>query len=286
MQYMKNSNSVTKHIKALNTEMNGENAKVFYGDKATAMLKDYTNIDSAKVRTILSQNKKCAQNVYNLGWTMKCQSSQREHSSHYNEYTDNDCLGKLMGKKDYIYMDCVKQASDSGVYAPMKMQECMEFAQNWQNACKRREKVEDEYDTCEGERKLIVENGYDDIVLIVPSFKQPDFNEIPYKRVVQALMKKFGPARSSHQKITPNDEKWEVFYWQDGAWIVQVEIKVSGYTDDATVYHMDTYYMNFSACIAQQKFEEEKKQKEIAAQKAEEERARKAKEDKIKNFEL
>ena len=181
---------------------------------------------------------------------------------------------------------CMQSVGSAGAAAPWVMQGCIQQYENWQDICRRTRKVEDEYDTCEGEKKLILENGYNDIVLIVPSFKQPDFNDIPYQRVVQALLKKYGPARSSKRKITKDDEKYEIFYWLDGGWVIQVEVKVDDFTDTSKVYRLDTYYMNYPNCIAQAKYEQEAEQRRIAAELAEKERIRKAKEEKIENFEL
>ena len=141
--------------------------------------------------------------------------------------------------------------------------------------------------------KLYHENGnlkseteYKDIVFMVDSFEQPDLIGIPYQRVVEALLKKYGPARSSKRKITPDDEKYEIFYWLDGGWVIQVEVKLDDYTDTSKVYRLDTYYMNFPNCIAQTKYEQEEEQRKKAEELAEQEIIRKAMEEKIKNFEL
>ena len=284
MQYAKKCN-IAAHINKLSKEMSG-NPKAFYGNNATSILSDYTAIDRIKVRELLRQNNKCAENLANLGWTMKCEKSERKYGSHYDSYYDQDCLNRMSAWKEPTYIECLKSAGNAGMYYLPMAQQCQEAYDRWEERCLKREKVEDEYDTCEGDKKLIVENGYNDIVFMVDSFRQPDLKDIHYKRVVQALLKKYGPARSSKRKITKNDEKYEIFYWLDGGWVIQVEVKIDDYTDTSKVYRLDTYYINYPNCIAQTKYEQEAEQRRMLAEIAEQERIRKAKEEKNKNFEL
>lgn len=291
MQYAKKCD-IASHINKLSKEMSG-NPKAYYGDNAISALSEHTSFDKKKVRELLSQNNKCAGNIHNLDWTFKCEKSERKHSVYYESYYDQNCLMS----KGLWRMDCYRNAGSAGMYFQQVVQSCDDLYNSAAEKCLKSNKVENVYDTCEGDKKLILENGYKNIVFMVDSFEQPDLKDIDYISVVQALLKKYGPVRSSKRKITKDGEKYEIFYWLDGGWVIQVEVKVDDFTDTSKVYSLDTYYMNFPNCIAQAKYDQEEERRRIAAEQeaerrriaeelAEKERIRKAKEEKNKNFEL
>ena len=222
------------------------------------------------------------------GVIMYCEKSQKKKQTYY-EY-DEDCKIKFLRQKDMLYIQCVQQTSNMSGMDKMFYfnQECIENIANngYLERCKREK--EGQVDTCEGEKKFIIHNGYGKNILEIPTLSQPNLTDIPYSRIVRALYEKYGAATYTQRGIANASNIFETFYWVDGDWILRAELALSDdqFNDKTKVDYISTMYVNPKAYAAQITFLQEEKQRKIAEQKAKEEKMKKEQEERIENFKL
>ena len=230
-----------------------------------------------------------------------------EQQERVSKVYDENCVKNASNLKQLEFMNCAQSADKLSGYA-----QALYFNQNcWQGT---HANYEENLKECITEtnvknetvgvnlQRIIVKNNMGEIMFIIPfDTTQPDFNDIPYSRIVGVLYEKYGPATSSASVHVggKKGKRIEIFDWIDEEWMMRVSVILDNSADkdkffmdlsNAKVLNISTIYKNLKASKEQEtyimnKLKEEMLQKiKIKMQKEDEER--KAKEDKIKNFSL